>query len=57
MEMQSLPWFDSIEWEMLETKEIVPAFIPDVRICFFLMVGIFNLWMILAKEGQLRLDV
>lgn len=57
MEMQSHPWFDSIEWEMLETKEIVPAFIPDVRICFFLMVGIFNLWMILAKEGQLRLDV
>lgn len=30
MELQSHPWFDSMEWELLDTKEIVPAFIPDV---------------------------
>lgn len=31
-EVKRHPWFQSIDWETLETKEQIAPFIPDVRI-------------------------
>lgn len=26
------PWFNSINWNKLDSKEIVPSLVPDVRV-------------------------
>ena len=37
-ELQRHPWFQSIDWETLGTKQQTSPFVPDVRFCSSLLL-------------------
>ena len=34
LDFQEHSWFDELDWDRLQSKELEPAFVPDVRVCF-----------------------